>query len=263
MSKAFSAAEQIFDDLLTLEINVIIKPGMTARKMPNPAHALLDVIAGYDEFLCRFAAEHNLKWDAAGRPEVVVRAPDPQVVAAGAPAGADGKLADLLREKPLTTGVQVGTFDDLREAAVEAEAMFRTLVIGGWVVDDGQGVILKRIYRNCDQLKGILAKKKLPAAGITRDTPDAGSALSLSPHEVIAVRKIWEVGTEVVLMQTVASLDGDVVTRVQQARVGAANKPLHDLHRESVTAALAHWQFLVQTVTQFVASNASRFLGRS
>src|ERR1700741_3007688 len=54
-----AAAERIFDDLLDLEINVIVKPGMTARKMPETAHALLDLVGDYNVFLCRSAGRIN------------------------------------------------------------------------------------------------------------------------------------------------------------------------------------------------------------
>ena len=63
-----NAAQRIFDDLLNLEVSVILKPGMTARKMPAPAHALLDIIGDYDSFLCGAANAVNPHWDPS-RPQ--------------------------------------------------------------------------------------------------------------------------------------------------------------------------------------------------
>ncbi|HLT39124.1 MAG TPA: hypothetical protein VK034_22725, partial [Enhygromyxa sp.] len=39
--------KEILGDLLTLEVNTIIKDGMTANKMPALPFALLDILAGY------------------------------------------------------------------------------------------------------------------------------------------------------------------------------------------------------------------------
>ena len=51
MATLSTAARNIFDDLLTLEVNVVLKPGMTARKLPEPVQALLDVMGDYDNWL--------------------------------------------------------------------------------------------------------------------------------------------------------------------------------------------------------------------
>src|SRR5947209_8600971 len=84
--------------------------------------------------------------------------------------------------------------------------------------DDDTAMILKRIYRNCDQIKGILKGRavdggerseqleKVAQAGITR--ADASTTdLPLTADEVLIIRKAWEVGTETVVMQTVVQLD--------------------------------------------------------
>jgi hypothetical protein len=39
--------EEVTQRLLDLEINTVIKPGMTARKIPKPRHALIDVAQQY------------------------------------------------------------------------------------------------------------------------------------------------------------------------------------------------------------------------
>ena len=62
MAKLSTAARNIFDDLLTLEVNVVLKPGMTARKLPEPVQALLDVMGDYDNWLAVFAGRINPAW---------------------------------------------------------------------------------------------------------------------------------------------------------------------------------------------------------
>ncbi len=265
------AAQRIVDDLLNLEIDVIIKPGMTARKMPEPPHALLDVIGAYDTFLCQVGNRLNPVWESLGRPPVQVR---PSVESAKPQSRnrqtdpATGRLTKPLRTESVPDVVSEDVFDNLRERAVEAEAVYRRLVViddRKRVPEDETGVILTRIFRNCDQIKAILTRREVSAVldgGIGRD--DAGTiVLPLESSEIVALRKIWEIGTETVVMQTVAQLDGDIVTRVQRGREAAVYKPLHDLHQEAVASALEHWRFLAQTVATFLSTVLRGFfLGR-
>lgn len=46
---------RVASDLLTIEVNTIIKPGMTARKMPPPPIALHDIAENYTDYVERLA----------------------------------------------------------------------------------------------------------------------------------------------------------------------------------------------------------------
>lgn len=262
------AAQRIIDDLLNLEINIIIKSGMTARKMPEPLHALLDVIGAYDTYLCQVGNRMNRVWEANGMPPVQVR-PSRETATPQSPNRQTdprtGRLTELLRTTSVPDVISEDVFDNLRERAVEAEAVYRRSVVEQWFVDEEIGVILTRIYRNCDQVKAMLSRPEIKAVvteGVNRDS--AGTlALPLESSEIVAVRKIWEIGTESVVMQTMAQLDGDIVTRIQRGRDTAAHKSLQELHQEAVASALKHWQFLAQTVATFLSSVLRGFfLGR-
>ena len=170
MANLTAAAKNIFDDLLTLEVNVIVKPGMTARKIPAPAQALLDVMSDYDIWLCEFAGRHQPAVDPLpGRP-VARRHLRRSPTAALARVWTDTALIAALPSDPVydgdTTTVTADAFDTLRERAKTAEVMYRLLlnakrITGG---DDGSAVLLKRIYRNCDQIKGVLSRADLADA---------------------------------------------------------------------------------------------------
>jgi hypothetical protein len=268
MANLTAAAKNIFDDLLTLEVNVIVKPGMTARKIPTPAQALLDVLSDYDIWLCEFAGRINPAW-ARYRVDPATPLPPPLPDAARGRVWTGTALIESLPSDAVydgdTTTVTAAAFDTLRERARTAEVMYRLLlgakrIAGG---DDGSAVLLKRIYRNCDQIKGVLSRAELPdpgAAPLNRRST-ATRDLVLSADDQLIVRKVWEVGTETIVMQTVAQLDGDVVTRVQQARAGVADEPIQTIHREAVANALKHWQFLVETLVT-LTTKAAGFLAR-
>lgn len=268
-----TAARELFDDLLSLEVNIIVKPGMTARKMPDVAHALLDIFSDFDTWLCSLTAGLNGAWSNFRATEQAVAfansaAPGDWLVV-------DGALINGLEAVPIydeNSRIAADDFGKLRARARKGEEMYRLLVHHGHLSDDGSAIILKRIYRNCDQIKGILdgrgvsrgtsneKLRKVATEGLSRKDADAGD-VPLTADEILVVRKVWEVGTETIAMQTVAQLDGDVITRVQHARLAATNKPLHDLHREAVGTALAHWQFLVGTLVQ-LTTKAADFLTR-
>jgi hypothetical protein len=264
-----ATAQRIVDDLLNLEIDVIIKPGMTARKMPEPAQALLDVIGMYDTYLCQAGNDLNPKWEESGGVAIRVRPSPERPPAAGAQspnrkASPDGMLEYGLRTTSVSDVVSEDTFDALRERAVEAEAVYRHLVGSNAMPEDERGVILTRIYRNCDQIKEMLRRPEVQAVtakGIDRDSSRV-EVLPLTSDEVVTVRKVWEIGVETVVMQTVVQLDGDIITRVQRGWEAGANKSVHDLHQEAVGNALRHWQFLAQTVAQFLTSALRDFFLR-
>jgi hypothetical protein len=267
-----NAAQRIFDDLLSLEVSVILKPGMTARKMPAPAHALLDIIGDYDSFVCGAANAVNPHWDPQQTPiqvrpsnEPAPGTTKPHVTSAHRNTDADGKLRQPLRVESVGDVVSEDTFDELRERAVEAEAVWRYAVQHEWVAEEDRGPILRRIYRNCDQIKGIVSREPvrtvLSTETVSRDRSEAAD-LPLTSDELITLRKVWEIGVETVVMQTVVQLDGDIVTRIQTGRETAANKAIHDLHRQSVESALSHWHFLGKTVSEFLGSTLKGFFLR-
>ena len=185
-------ARQIFEDVLNIEINIILKPGMTGRKMPESHFALLDVIGEYNRFL-----------GGEGVDEVVT--------------------AD--------------TFRVLAERANSAGV---------------DAVICRRIARNCDAIERILRRKEVADAVGDGIRDDAGPSvhLPLEMDEVLVVRKVWEVGVESIVMQTVAQLDGDIVTRLDPDRVSTTESPVHTVHRAAVETAFQYWRFLIKTVVE-------------
>ncbi len=264
-----SRAKALFDDLLNLEVNLIIKPGMTARKMPAPRSALANIAEDYEDMLAGFAALVLPVWEERGRvpPVRVLSAED---ATARGPSrskhsrvGDDGMLSEIHVGSMVTRpddAVGFDTFDRLREWALETAAISRTLAaVTDWPSRDelaARGVLFKRVFRNCDQLKAMLDGLPHEDEARTRVRRD----VALSSEHLLNLRKIWEVGTETVVMQTVVQLDGDIITRVQQGSTSASNKAIHDLHREAVESAIRNWQHLGQTVAQFLTSALKRFL---
>lgn len=81
--------------------------------------------------------------------------------------------------------------------------------------------------------------------------------LTLAAPELVQIRKIWELGCEQIVMQTVVQLDGDVVTRISSDIEHEQHQLIHRLHADGVRVATHSWQFLVETLVGFAKS----FLG--
>lgn len=177
--------------MLSLEINTIVKEGMSATHMGPPAEALEDIAACYASWL----RKHG------GQPT--------------APIGA----------------VTANYFKDL--LAVEAGK------VKAATSSDGVAVIATRIQRSSQALAAKFDKLLGP-------NPD--------PDELVHLRKVWEMGTEEVVMQTVLWIDGDATQRVHPAYTGKAHENLLNVHAASVAASLNYWKSLGDILVGFFRS---------
>jgi hypothetical protein len=209
-------------DLLTLEINTIIKDNMSATKMPPARHALIDIGNDYQFALTNLQAtvtrtEKAGSWDA---------------------------------------------FDSYREAAKDRlEAIASTSPAAAQGLDPNVTAtqyMLLRIKETSDQLKSLLNrhdKNDFTRADIENK---AAPPLKLSGDDIVLLRKAWEIMTERVVAQTVIQLDGDVITRIGSAYV---NDPMIlKIHRENVDVSVAFWSTLIGIVKDSLAGLISAIL---
>lgn len=78
-------------------------------------------------------------------------------------------------------------------------------------------------------------------------------SLSMNDSDVLLVRKIWEIGTEVIAIQTTIQLDGDVILRLNPNCMDE-HPELLSVHNEGVRVALSYWQNLITIAKEFVVS---------
>ena len=231
-------AREIADDLTSIEVNTILRAHITGEKMPDPRHALFDIAEGF------FAALRENLEDRGG-------------------------FFDRLAGKLHTGGLD--TFETLYDVAADALDPTRApggdperpalTILGG----AGERALIRRVAVHCAQIKQILrtassnrkdaeALNNLTRNQINRTADGAPpEALKLTSKQLVVLRKIWEVGTEEIAIQTVVQLDGDVVTRMHP-KFASEDHPaeaLRALHGEGVSTAIRSWQFLVRTVTDF------------
>ena len=108
--------------------------------------------------------------------------------------------------------------------------------------DESDYLMLARLHDNCETIQRIIRAR------------DADTKKELSVDDFVTLRKIWEIGTEEIVMQTVIHLDGDVMTRVQPRWAGPAGQGVLAIHNTSVHTATSYWKLLVETLRAFVES---------
>jgi hypothetical protein len=260
------AAKRLFDNLLSIEVNTLVKPGMTGRKMPVVGQALLDIFGEYDTWLCGCIGRINPLWRDFRRTDAA-RAYARQL-------RDQGKLDDskvvlsngFIHELPLTSlfdeaePITDDEFHALRELAATALEMHRAMSANDLPLDPADASMLRRIMRNCDQLVAIMRNPALVGSTgemtLSRDSPTGmkhrTQPVPFSADDILIIRKAWELGTEIIVMQTVVQIDGDAVTRLNDASASAEQQMLRNVHQHGVETALGQWNSLVGTFVSIV-----------
>ena len=214
-----SRFHELATDLLSLEVNTLLKESILATKMPSAPHALLDIIGEYD-FKLKEMGDKEPLWAAQEGAE---------------------KVASW------------EYFHKLRERAKALEGS----------VSGSSRLMLARIIDSADQIKGIFEKvqkrgvQKEPFVFTRRNAE--GQAFPMMPDERMLLRKIWEVGTEEVMMQTVIHLDGDIITRLQPRCLEPGQQSLLRIHHEAVQSSANFWGKLVEIIGRFIGGITQMF----
>lgn len=212
--------QTIARDLTHIEVNTILKSTMTGRKMPRPRHALIEI-----------AQRYEIKLAALGFP---------------------------LAEDENPPG-SFSSFDRIRERADQAVIALQARAKTERLPESEQidMVMAFRIKTMSDQIKGIFNNLKRRGeaewdnAYSHQEVEDQYPSFNIAPDEMVAIRKIWEMGLEEIAMQTIIQLDGDVLTRVQPRYADEKSGMLHHIHNESVHISFRFWGELIGIVKVF------------
>jgi hypothetical protein len=214
-----SRLESLVNDLFSLEVNTIVKHGMMATKMPNVAHALIDLAIDYAVTLKHLGAStEEVKGEASAEIFHALRelASAEAREAQGLPR--DKELAKMSNQAP---------------KRLEDDEAARLLM-------------LCRIRDTSDTLKALMPG----GVSFNRDTANAfqPSQLPLTDRQRLALRKAWEIGTEEVVLQTSVYLDGDVISRLRPDYALPEKQGFLDAHQRGVNTSIAFWKSLVDVV---------------
>lgn len=268
---------EIARDLVNLEINTILKDNMTAQKMPSVPHVLLDIAIEYLNEMITLGLDPRPYWqtaiDSVGERKVeLLEIPKPDD-----PQGRKVSLWTGKRPTFDTDHLQNGERDFghlrwlARGLAIHPDFTKR-------FSEEEQRIheqVLERITRNCDEIRTIvkaLTDKSRDKARwvhylgkgrreVIQAIQDNGPPPLLDITDAVTIRKIWEVGTERVVLQTVIQVDGDVISRVNRSFATQQSQVVFDIHLHSIKTSVECWRYLLEVVGKLAGRTIDSLVG--
>ncbi len=285
MADPSAADRSLLANLTKLEINTIIKENLTARKLPDAANAILDVALTYAWELQDKGFDVAAWFAEPLLAQEVGRTPAERYESLRRLEGALGDRAKVLRslleaEADAASG-QPRSFDD---TCITLDARtFIALRWAAWIMDEhpklspANRVILGRVRKNSDQMKNLMLRlygqpdfEKLYGAsrdGLNRIGDEARmaarDALQLDAKDMTLLRKVWEIGVQEVVAQTVIDLDGDSITYVARRYSAPSWGHMLEVHRLGVNSAVGYWGNLMDAMRRFLTDLVSIAAGGS
>jgi len=233
--------------LLTMEANTIVRDNMTGEPMPPLPHALLDIAGDYAGLLCAIGVDLPAYFATPRRDPVTF---DPGLVDNA------GSVSDLT--------VSVDTFDRLRWAAKHA------LGARNPRITPARRILLDRIVNNSDAIKEMFkrfdasldqfkdkSRAELVAMTIRR------SSYAVPVDDLIQLQKMWDIGMEEIVAQTIVHITGDITTRVQSRLGQPGSEALFAIHRQSIDVSVACWRYLLDVIREIAGTTIQALIGRS
>ena len=232
-TKNASTINRMLDDLTHLEINTIIKKGMTAAPQPDSIDETLQILFNeYKERMAIILIENNVE-PGTGFDFSVCKTVK--------------SLHDLLLKLRTyfdDNGIRLVEFDYIRVLRMISfcEYIFSKSK-GPQNPDKRTDEVVVKPYR--DGVSDSLYEVDLSDITAFRLIMDA--------RDRVKIKRLFDLGTENVVMQTRFGLDGDVVTRIEE---GFASKPMQlviDIHDKHTNLSVQYWKNLIGLVQQIVS----------
>lgn len=214
------------DSVVNVEVNTILAHGgMTGRKMPS-----------WPEVLCQIVAEFAVFLEQRGKTGLLPK---------------DGLLTE----------------DAFKVLKAAADSVIEERSLAGNSRPAADAAILYRIKRHAQILDDLITamlgdKLGVPATEhrsfITcRHAPatrQVGFPAPVLPMEwATSLRKIWELGTNEIVFQTVLQLDGDIVNRVAPSRLNDHQLAiLREMHNGATAWSFRYWRTIFDLLTALV-----------
>ncbi len=263
--------KKIAQDLLTLEINTIIKADMSAVKMPpSRRQVLYDIAKSYHNKLVDLGYRDTVHWKFAGKRSF-------------------GELRDRAKEgikeceKKLKSAPEENRNDIQEDIKILERIQNQSIMIVSMFHD------LKNSINGKDvNVKGYKAESNLLAKEEIRDDEFGASHeeseiwnseiwnndidryrinviqdLDLTTAQVTFLRKAWEVGTERIVLQTVIQIDGDVTTRIAERFLKSQDKEVVlKIHNDSISTSTNFWTSLMRAMGEIAGKAFGGLLGK-
>ena len=94
---------------------------------------------------------------------------------------------------------------------------------------------------------------KLPSGAITDRKKIKAEEPDLNLEEVLSLKKMYDLGNEKIVTQTMIGLDGDITTRISK---NFANNPINfinEIHQQAITLSVDYWTSLIDIFSNFIS----------
>ncbi len=232
-SKEVRKKEHVFskmlDDLTTLEINTIIKDGMTASVPPeNIERTLKDLLERYKDRIGLIVYNNSHVFDT----------------------GVDFDT-DFSRHKSFK-----GLYEHLIKCKERIDAMGRE----GLRIDDTDYSRINRMLSFC---RFIQERSESTQHGIRLREPYENETLYeidltkeprmiIDTRDMVRINRFYDLGVERIVMQTRFGIDGDVVTRIEEDFSNKPKQLVTNIHEAHTNMSVNYWKSLIDIVKGIV-----------
>ena len=270
-----NALRDLARELLSIETNTVLSAGITGRKMPAYPHALQDIIGKYANFLAddlgvnvdRFCEEFDQR--VRHRPGAT---DDPD----------SDSLDNDQAAREIEPDFSFGVFSTPLPNGPWAFYLLRWLASNvlkqtAHRIPDQHLSVVTRIRVSCDHLKIVTRQLQTLGGGnpyidVTRDAILALDAMEgaarprippAPPEALTMIRKIWDIGANSIVFQTVQQIDGDVIFRVRSSLDLSKRQALLEAHQQACNVAMSYWRSMFELVAALISGLAGRIFGSS
>lgn len=139
-----------------------------------------------------------------------------------------------------------------KNAFVELQKCAKAVFEGAQKHSASDHALAGRIERRSARLAAVAERIEAENPGAFGNAQ--ASDVKITVRDRATISATWELGTAPIAMQSVISLDGDLVTRVSRAFSDAEHAAIHQIHSESVTVSLSTWEMLVAGIGSLARS---------
>jgi hypothetical protein len=231
-----SVIGKLLDDLTHIEINTIIKKGMTSTPQPDSIEEKLQVLlSDYVEKLAAIIQRNDLPLDFR------VKEQDLSI-----------RCADIKSYAQLYAGL---------------DALDNYMALNHIRIIEKDYVIIIRMKSFCNYLRSRssdvkFAQSKDMAPGVNLYSVNmnqfADFTLKINDRDKVMITRIFDLGTERIVMQTRIGIDGDIITRIEENFAGNPKQVILDAHDKHTNLALKYWQNIINVVKDIVSSKLGK-----
>lgn len=213
---------KMLDDLTHLEINTIIKKGMTSAPQPE----------GVEETLRVLLSNYRIKLNVLVKRNFI--------------------------ENTCSIS-QCTSFEAFYSALDEISNYMDSKKVR---MEEPDYILFLRMKSFCNYLRSrtgdivFKEKSRIPKEAtifsVNLDT-FATFKLEINPRDRIMIKRIFDLGTEQIVMQTRIGIDGDVVTRIEENFAMHPKQMVIDCHDRHTSLSVKYWQSLIIIVKDFVS----------